>query len=187
MDRSADGERGAPPDGAPVETPPRRETAPDPADAAGLPQLAGPDPAPRVAAIVVITGANGAGKTNLLEAISLLGPGRGLRGAKAAELARRDAAGTPLPWAAAGRFEGPWGGFDIGTGTPEDGTLERRVIRLDGAPQKSRADLADRVAAVWLTPQMDRLFQDARQRTPPLPRPPGLGAGAAPRPGGRRL
>ncbi len=111
--------------------------------------------------IVVITGDNGAGKTNLLEAVSLLGPGRGLRGARAAEFARRDAEGEAYPWAAAGRFEGPWGGFDIGTGTPEDGRLERRVITLDGATQKSRADLADRVAAVWLTPQMDRLFQDA--------------------------
>lgn len=112
-------------------------------------------------AIVVITGENGAGKTNLLEAISLLGPGRGLRGARTAELARRDARGAALPWAAAGRFDAPWGGFDIGTGTPEDGALDRRAIRLDGTPLKSRAELADRVAAVWLTPQMDRLFQDA--------------------------
>lgn len=117
------------------------------------------------ATLVVVTGENGAGKTNLLEAISLLGPGRGLRGARAAELACRDAAGTALhaalPWAVAGRFEGPWGGFDIGTGTPEDGAIDRRAVRLDGTALKSRAELADRVAAVWLTPQMDRLFQDA--------------------------
>jgi DNA replication and repair protein RecF len=124
---------------------------------------------------VVITGENGAGKTNLLEAISLLGPGRGLRGARASELARRPAAeADPLPWAAAGRFEGPWGGFDIGTGTPDGApqpgppearggrsVLDRRTIRLDGVPLKSQAELAERVAAVWLTPQMDRLFQDA--------------------------
>lgn len=111
--------------------------------------------------IVVIAGENGAGKTNLLEAISLLGPGRGLRGARASELARRGPEGRPLPWAAAGRFEGPYGAFDIGTGTPEGGPMERRVFRLDGLPVRSQAELAERVAAVWLTPQMDRLFQDA--------------------------
>ncbi|WP_149538329.1 DNA replication/repair protein RecF [Siccirubricoccus phaeus] len=111
------------------------------------------------AQLAVITGENGAGKTNLLEAISLLGPGRGLRGARAAELGRR-AGEAPLPWAAAGRFEGPWGGFDLGSGTPEGGPPERRSFRLDGAPLRTQAELAERVAAVWLTPQMDRLFQD---------------------------
>jgi len=115
---------------------------------------------PFQARIVVVTGDNGAGKTNLLEAISLLGPGRGLRGARATELARLGPEG-PVPWAAAGRFEGPWGSFDIGTGTPEGGPLTRRAFRLDGVPMRSQAELAERVAAVWLTPQMDRLFQDA--------------------------
>jgi DNA replication and repair protein RecF len=109
--------------------------------------------------VIVVTGENGAGKTNLLEAISLLGPGRGLRGARMAELARHGAEG-PLPWAAAGRFQDPHGEFDLGTGTPEGGPLERRVFRLDGASVKSQAELAERVAAVWLTPQMDRLFQE---------------------------
>ncbi len=122
--------------------------------------------APFQARIIAIVGENGAGKTNLLEAISLLGPGRGLRGARAAELGRRVGGACdqpmppPLPWAAAGRFEGPWGGFDIGTGTPEGGPIERRVFRLDGQPVRSQAELAERVAAVWLTPQMDRLFHD---------------------------
>jgi len=111
------------------------------------------------ARMVVFTGENGAGKTNLLEAISLLGPGRGLRGARVADLARR-APEAPLPWSAAGRFRGPSGGFDIGTGTPEGGPLTRRTFRLDGAPLRTQTELADRVAAVWLTPQMDRLFQD---------------------------
>jgi DNA replication and repair protein RecF len=109
--------------------------------------------------VVVLTGDNGAGKTNLLEAVSLLGPGRGLRGARLAELARIAPEGR-LPWAAAGRFRGPWGEFDIGTGTPEGGPIERRSFRLDGQPIRGGADLADRVAAVWLTPQMDRLFQE---------------------------
>ena len=109
--------------------------------------------------VVVLTGENGAGKTNLLEAVSLLGPGRGLRGARLADLARIAPEGR-LPWAAAGRFRGPWGEFDIGTGTPEGGPLERRGFRLDGQPVRGGADLAERVAAVWVTPQMDRLFQD---------------------------
>ncbi|RAI57658.1 DNA replication/repair protein RecF [Roseicella frigidaeris] len=110
--------------------------------------------------IILVTGPNGAGKTNLLEAVSLLGPGRGLRGARTVELGRQEG-GAPLPWAAAGRFHDPFGqAFDIGTGTPEGGPPERRVLRLDGAPVRSQALLAERVAAVWLTPQMDRLFQD---------------------------
>ncbi len=107
----------------------------------------------------VISGENGVGKTNLLEAISLLGPGRGLRGARTAEFARHTPDG-PRPWAVAGRFRSPQGEFDLGTGTPEGGPLERRVFRLDNVPLKSQAELAERVAAVWLTPQMDRLFQD---------------------------
>jgi DNA replication and repair protein RecF len=112
---------------------------------------------------VAITGENGAGKTNLLEAISLLGPGRGLRAARASDLVRRAGGVAAAGWAAAGRFEGPWGDFDIGTGTgtePESGA-ERRQVRLDGVALRSRTELADRVAAVWLTPQMDRLLQDS--------------------------
>src|SRR4051812_43611244 len=110
--------------------------------------------------IVIVSGENGVGKTNLLEAISLLGPGRGLRGARMADCARQAGAG-PLPWAVAGRFDSAaWQEFDIGTGTPEGGPIERRVFRLDGAPVRSQAELAERVALVWLTPQMDRLFQD---------------------------
>lgn len=112
------------------------------------------------APIVAIAGENGAGKTNLLEAISLLGPGRGLRGARMGELGRRDD-GTARPWAVAGRFATPAGEFDIGTGSDPDGVSERRVFRLDGQPVRAQADLADRVAVVWLTPQMDRLFQEA--------------------------
>ncbi|MDO9708882.1 DNA replication/repair protein RecF [Paracraurococcus lichenis] len=129
--------------------------------------------APFRSRIVLVTGPNGAGKTNLLEAISLLGPGRGLRGARTVEFGRQQG-GTPLPWAAAGRFRDAFGTeFDIGTGTPEAGprpgspaaeggrsALERRIFRLDGAPVRSQAVLAERVSAVWLTPQMDRLFQE---------------------------
>jgi DNA replication and repair protein RecF len=111
------------------------------------------------APVIAIAGENGAGKTNLLEAISLLGPGRGLRGARMGELGRR-VDGAARPWAAAGRFATPQGDFDIGTGADPEGASERRLFRLDGQPVRVQADLADRVAAVWLTPQMDRLFQE---------------------------
>ena len=106
--------------------------------------------------IAVLTGPNGCGKTNLLEAISLLVPGRGMRGARIADLAQHGAA----IWGVAGRFDTPAGALEIGTGTPPDGPADRRVFRLDGAAPRSQAELAQRIAAVWLTPQMDRLFQE---------------------------
>jgi DNA replication and repair protein RecF len=111
-------------------------------------------PAARLSAIA---GPNGSGKTNLLEALSLVVPGRGLRGAKGAELARRDGPGQ---WAVAARLDTPEGTLDIGTGTLPDGPPDRRVFRMDGAAPRSQAEVAARLAAVWLTPQMDRLFQE---------------------------
>jgi len=111
------------------------------------------------ASLICIAGENGAGKTNLLEAISLLAPGRGLRGARMGELGRREE-GAGLPWAAAGRFETRAGPMQIGTGTDPEGATERRIYRLDGQAVRSQAMLAERMAAVWITPQMDRLFQE---------------------------
>ncbi|MBY0338607.1 MAG: DNA replication/repair protein RecF [Acetobacteraceae bacterium] len=105
---------------------------------------------------IVLTGPNGAGKTNLLEAISLLGPGRGLRAAKVADLPR---AGAPA-WGLAGSFEDAHGPFEIGTGQEPGGNPDRRLLRLDGEVVRTQALLAERVAAVWITPQMDRLFQE---------------------------
>ena len=110
------------------------------------------------ARISVLFGPNGSGKTNLLEAVSLLVPGRGLRGARSVELARR---GGPGGWAVAGRFATADGETGIGTGIIPDGASDRRVFRLDGAAPRSQAEIAAKVAAVWLVPQMDRLFQES--------------------------
>ena len=112
----------------------------------------------------MITGPNGSGKTNLLEAVSLLVPGRGLRGARTADLARQGAGATGR-WAVAGRFESPAGEIDIGTGSPPEGPANdqanRRVFRLNGAVPRNQGEIAAELAAVWLTPQMERLFQEA--------------------------
>jgi len=106
----------------------------------------------------VLTGPNGAGKTNLLEAISLLAPGRGLRGARLDEMDRRSAE-DGQGWAIAAAVNTPVGTVDIGTGRKDD-AANRRVVRIDGKPARSQTSLADYVSAVWLTPQMDRLFTD---------------------------
>jgi DNA replication and repair protein RecF len=115
---------------------------------------------------VVLTGANGAGKTNLLEAVSFLAPGRGLRRAKLGEIDRRvpparptDA--PPSAWAIAARLATPRGEVQIGTGRDAASPSgERRLVRIDGAKAKSQAELASLVHLVWLTPQMDRLFTE---------------------------
>lgn len=111
------------------------------------------------APVLVVTGPNGVGKTNLLEAISLLAPGRGMRGAKIGDLGRRTGEGA-RPWAVSGRLETPTGALDLGTGTPPDGPRDKRTFRLDGQPVRAQGELAAHIAVVWLTPQMDRLFQE---------------------------
>jgi DNA replication and repair protein RecF len=107
---------------------------------------------------VILTGENGAGKTNVLEAVSLLSPGRGLRGAALSDMARK---GGPGGFAVAARI----GEVDIGTGTTAAAS-ERRQVRINGAPASANS-LSEWLSVLWLTPAMDRLFADtasARRR-----------------------
>ncbi|HEV2099819.1 MAG TPA: DNA replication/repair protein RecF [Stellaceae bacterium] len=115
---------------------------------------------------VVLTGPNGAGKTNLLEAVSFLAPGRGLRSAKLTEIDRRpgaadgdSAASCTGGWAVAATVTTQRGALRIGTGR-DTGDGERRLVRIDGEPVRSHAALGERLGVVWLTPPMDRLFVD---------------------------
>jgi DNA replication and repair protein RecF len=101
--------------------------------------------------LVVLTGENGAGKTNVLEAVSLLSPGRGLRGATLSEMARTGGTGG---FAVAARL----GEVEIGTGTVPQ-VPERRQVRINGAPA-SATSLSAWLSVLWLTPAMDRLFQE---------------------------
>jgi len=105
------------------------------------------------AGMVVLHGPNGAGKTNLLEALSFLSPGRGLRRARLAEVTRH---GAGRGWSVAARVETPYGLLELGTGLATEG--ERRVVRIDGKNAAGPAALAERMGVQWLTPQMDRLF-----------------------------
>lgn len=114
---------------------------------------------------VVLAGPNGAGKTNLLEAVSFLAPGRGLRRARLSEVDRVVPGDASPPtaataWAVAARIEGKLGATAIGTGRDPEAEGERRLVRIDGVPAKSQAVLADHVTVSWLTPAMDRLFMD---------------------------
>jgi DNA replication and repair protein RecF len=110
---------------------------------------------------VVLFGANGAGKTNVLEALSLLTPGKGLRGATAPEMGRREpgeAGGRA--WAVAATLETPDGEVRLGTGVQAAGAA-RRIVRIDGeTAQPGR--LLEHLKPIWATPEQDRLFSDAR-------------------------
>lgn len=110
---------------------------------------------------VVLTGPNGAGKTNLLEALSFLIPGRGLRRARLSEIKQQ---GNPDPWAISVQLQDQGEGVQIGTGlNPEIPESERRITRINGEKAKSQSALAEWVSMVWLTPQMDRLFLEGSQ------------------------
>lgn len=110
------------------------------------------------APLVALTGANGAGKTNLLEAMSLLTPGRGLRGAAFEELARK---GGGAAWAIAAELETEDGAVTLGTGWSGQADGQEgnsRLVVIDGHVQKSAGVLGSHVRQLWLTPAMDRLF-----------------------------
>ena len=101
------------------------------------------------AGFVLLFGENGAGKTNLLEALSLLAPGRGLRGAALSDMARQ---GGGAGWALAAKLND----VEIGTGTLASAP-ERRQVRINGAPAAVNS-LSEWLSVLWLTPAMDRLF-----------------------------
>lgn len=124
---------------------------------------------------VVLTGKNGAGKSNLLEAISFLAPGAGMRNAGLGEVDCRGNSNQPRgafgavaggpAWAVHGLYAGRRGEYGLGTGRdplgPSQTGRERRVSRVNGAPARSQATFAEILTVLWLTPQMDRLFSDA--------------------------
>ena len=121
---------------------------------------------------LVILGDNGAGKTNLLEAVSLLAPGRGMRRAKTEHLAYRasgfdtscDIADNDdadrFDWAVAATLENEDGNVQIGTGVPPSAKQGNRIMRLEGMTV-SQADLGSHLTVSWLTPQMDGIFLDS--------------------------
>ena len=120
---------------------------------------------------MILTGRNGAGKTNLLEALSFLAPGRGLRRARLHDVtcdSPAESAAEPVCWAVAGTVDGPGGSFRLSTGLEHsDHGGGRRVVRIDGLPARSQSALGEALSVIWLTPELDRLFTDgatARRR-----------------------
>ena len=108
---------------------------------------------------VVLVGANGSGKTNLLEAISLLVPGKGLRRAHAAEWQNRD---TTAPWGVAMQVDTALGLLPIGTGRATDESEgERRRVHIDGQNKRGQNALAEHIAMAWITPDMDRVLAES--------------------------
>ena len=108
---------------------------------------------------VVLTGPNGAGKTNVLEAISLLMPGRGLRRATLDEIAFAEGDGR---WAVSADVEGALGLATLGTGIEQQGlngdAVSSRKYRIDREPVTSASAFADHLRVIWLIPSMDSLF-----------------------------
>lgn len=110
------------------------------------------------AQLVALVGPNGAGKTNILEAISLLAPGRGLRGVTFDALPRQ---GGPGSWAIAAEIEAEHGPVSLGTawsGQPDAGEGGSRQVVIDGEAQKGSGALGEHMRLLWLTPAQDRLF-----------------------------
>lgn len=111
---------------------------------------------------VVLTGPNGAGKTNVLEALSFLSPGRGLRRAALGDVAQREMPESAAPgasfWAVSALVDGALGEVRLGTGTEPGVEASQRRCRIDGEPASSANAFLDHLKVVWLTPEMDGLF-----------------------------
>ncbi len=108
---------------------------------------------------VVLTGANGSGKTNILEAISLLSIGRGLRRAKLSEL-DSISPNTGMAWAVSANINGRMGEVKIGTGRDNESidNADKRIVKINGKITRGQAELSRHVSLIWLTPQMEQLF-----------------------------
>lgn len=106
---------------------------------------------------VVLTGENGAGKTNILEAVSLFSPGKGMRNADLGDFQNKYSE-TPL-WGISAVITTQYGDIRVGTG--RDAQKEKRVVHIQGEVAKSQTQLAEYFSCLWLTPQMDRLFIEA--------------------------
>ena len=108
--------------------------------------------------LVALVGENGAGKTNVLEALSLFMPGRGLRRAELAEMARQ---GGPGSFAISITLESPYGEHRLGTGigVPDPDGRVPRLYRIDGGGVSSPTAFSEHLRLVWLTPDLDALFR----------------------------
>lgn len=111
---------------------------------------------------VVLTGSNGAGKTNILEALSFFSPGRGFRRAKLSEVLQQGQ--ESAAWAVSAQLETSSGFLDIGTGLQSEQPRlgqEKRILRVNGQTLRGQTGLTPYIKVIWLIPQMDRLFIDA--------------------------
>lgn len=127
---------------------------------------------------IIITGENGSGKTNILEAISFLTPGRGLRSARLADIKRilppeEEILNINSGWSVAAEILKNNEEYFIGTGTQksfredaEDDEIknfERRIVKINQQKITQQSELGKYVSAIWITPQMDRLFLGGTQ------------------------
>ncbi len=107
---------------------------------------------------IILTGANGSGKTNLLEAVSLLSPGRGFRNASLSMLDQQDGSGRP--WSVFAKLDTAMGEVSIGTGRDPDSMQDKRKIQINGEAQRGQNALNDYLSVLHLTPQMDQTFTE---------------------------
>lgn len=107
--------------------------------------------------MIVLTGGNGIGKTNVLEAISLFSPGKGLKGAPLSDLSRLSI-DQNHPWAVHAKLKINDQATDIGIGQDPNSKKDKRLVKINGEKAKSQKALADIAQFVWLTPSMDRIW-----------------------------